>query len=127
MLQIDELVDEKKGHLAYCDFLEGLVRIAQIISQTQAAKEGIGLDDDMAGKQTPLGRTYTFVYYDADGVLRAEKLGESKYGKYETVGMTAQDLEEKRLSLEMEHLARMEFVLDRVTHLTETMNDRKKR
>ena len=100
-----------------------MIRIAQIISQTQAAKEGIGLDHEEGGEQTRLGRTY----YDTDGVLRAEKLGESKYGKYETVGMTAQDLEEKKLSLEMEHLARLEFVLDKVTHLTETINEKNKK
>ena len=52
-------------------------------------------------------------------------MGQSKYGKYETVGMTALDIEEKKMALEMEHLARMEFVLDKVTHLTETMHQRK--
>ena len=41
--------------------------------------------------------------------------------------MTAQDLEEKKLSLEMEHLARLEFVLDKVTHLTETINEKNKK
>ena len=121
MLRTDELVDETKGRLAYCDFLEGLVRLAQIISQTQAVKEGIGLEQQE--QQEALGRTY----YDADGVLRSEKMGQSKYGKYETVGMTALDIEEKKMAREMEHLARMEFVLDKVTHLTETMNQRNKR
>ena len=60
-------------------------------------------------------------------VFSGGKVGESKYGKYETVGMTAQDLEEKKLSLEMEHLARLEFVLDKVTHLTETINEKNKK
>ena len=58
--------------------------------------------------------------------IRTEKLSASKYGKYETLGMTQLDIEEKKLAEEMKHLARMEFVIDKVTHLTESIQSYKK-
>ena len=122
MLCIDELVDQSKDKMQYCDFLEGLVRLAQIISQTQASKEGLALEGKDASKGA-LAQTY----YDADGVLHSEKLSPSKYGKYETLGMTQLDIEEKKLAEEMKHLARMEFVIEKVTHLTETIQTQKSR
>merc|ERR1711871_1733500 len=122
MLCIDELVDESKEKLSYCDFLEGLVRLAQIISQTQASKEGASPESNVDEEKELLSQTY----YDANGVLRTEKLSASKYGKYETLGMTQLDIEEKKLAEEMKHLARMEFVIDKVTHLTESIQSYKK-
>ncbi len=122
MLRTDELVDDTKDNITYVDFLEGLVRLAQIISQTNTDTK-MGRDDSEEGESEQEGESkpkdVPLTYYDADGVLRMEK--KTHWGEYEDVGMTELEREEKRIEAEMTHLARLEFVLDKVCSLNETM------
>lgn len=99
MLFIDELTASKKSHLTFCDFLEGLVRLSQTISNTMNKK--------MEDPNTSVNPENA--WYDAEGVLHSKK--ETKWGKYENVGKID---EEKEVRQNVEHVARFELVLDKI-------------
>ena len=98
MLFIDELTADKT-HLTFCDFLEGLVRISQTISNTMNKK----LEDPTAAVNPDN------VWYDANGVIQTKK--QTKWGKYEHIGVVD---EEAEIRQDVEHVARFELVLDKI-------------